>query len=56
MAYVDKEEEVTGEARDDTIAETDTATMTVNDSKTETETDALAANDLIHPAQRHMVL
>jgi len=45
IADVDKDEEAVGEARDDTMAETESAIRTATDTETETEMGALPTND-----------
>jgi hypothetical protein len=54
----DKEEQTTGEARDITMAETETetATRTASDTESEIETGVLATNNLSDPAQLCKVL
>jgi len=56
MADVDEDEEAAGGARDIPMAEIEIATRTATDIGTETETGALAPNDLSHPAQLRKII
>jgi len=56
MADVDKQEEAAGEATEVTLAETETAARPTTDTRTVTETGALATDDWSDPAKLRRVI